>query len=360
MSKNNFITDYDRKIVLEDGREYYGYGFGASCDRVCELVFNTSMVGYQEIISDPANCYQAVVMTYPLIGNYGIADDDFERCVPVIGGLIVRDYNDHPSNFSYTRTLSEVMEESGVPGIYGFDTREITKSIRDNGSCKVLFTSADTPIESALEMIKTTEIPHDAVSKLSTRKRWYSRTHNPRFNVVAIDCGVNLNAIKSLKDCGCNVTVVPWNTTAEEIDSIHPDAVYVSGGPGDPAELPETVETIKALIGKYPMCGISLGHELICLAFGAATYKMKLGHRGSNHPIKCLSSGKISFATQNHGYAVNAESLSGTALSVTHIDALDDTVEGVQCPKERVFSVQYQPNYSEFFSKLVNLINESR
>ncbi len=360
MSRNNFITDHNRKIVLEDGSEFYGYGFGANVDRVCELVFNTSMVGYQEIISDPANYCQAVVMTYPLIGNYGISDDDFERCVPVVGGLIVRDYNDHPSNFSYTRTLSEVMEDNGVPGIYGFDTRALTRKIRDNGSCKVLFTNADTPLDVAKDIINNAEIPHDSVSKVSTRKRWYSRTHNPQFNIIAIDCGINHNAIKSMKDCGCNVTVVPWNTTSDVIEAMHPDAIYVSGGPGNPADIPETVETVQQLIGKYPMCGISLGHQLICLALGATTYKMNLGHRGSNHPIRCTLDSSLIFASQNHGYAVDADSIGNTALQITHIDALDNTLEGVQCEEKRVFSVQFQPDYSEFFRKLVNLINESR
>ena len=178
---------FDRKIILEDGSEYLGYGFGSTNDRVCEIVFNTSMVGYQEIVSDPSYTYQMVVMTYPLIGNYGITDEDYESKNLTIGGLIVRDYNDMPSNFRYTKTLSEVMEESGIPGIYGVDTREITRSIRDIGSRRVLICGVDTPVEKGLEIIKNTPVLHDAVSKVSCAKRWYSRTSNPKFNVVAVD-----------------------------------------------------------------------------------------------------------------------------------------------------------------------------
>ena len=181
------FEQYDRKIVLEDGTEFYGRGFGSECERVCELVFNTAMLGYQEIISDPAYTYQAVVMTYPIIGNYGTCDDDFESKVPTIGGLVVREYNDVPSNFRTTKTLNEVMEDYNIPGIEGLDTRELTRHIRDNGTCKVLFTSIDTPKEKALEILGATEIPTNAVEVVSCKKRWYSRTANAKYNVVAID-----------------------------------------------------------------------------------------------------------------------------------------------------------------------------
>ena len=209
--------DFNRKIVLEDGSEYYGYGFGYHTDRVCEIVFNTSMVGYQEIVSDPSYTYQMVVMTYPLIGNYGITDEDFETKVPTIGGLVVREYNDLPSNFRYTKTLSEILEENKIPGIWGVDTRKIGRSIRDLGSRRVYITDIDTPKEEALRIIKETPIPKDAVSKVSCKKRWYSRTSNHQYNVVAIDCGIKLNIVRSLNARRCNVTIVPWNTTAEEI-----------------------------------------------------------------------------------------------------------------------------------------------
>lgn len=332
-----------KKIVLEDGSEYLGYGFGADLESVCEVVFNTSMVGYQEIISDPSYTYQMVVMTYPLIGNYGIADDDFETKIPTIGGLIVKEYNDMPSNFRYTKTLSEILEENNIPAICGVDTRKLTRSIRDLGSRKVLITDIDTPKERAMEILASTPVPTDAVKKVSCRKKWYSRTANSRFNVVAVDCGIKLSIIRSLNKRGCNVTVVPYNVTAEEIEGLRPDGVFFSNGPGDPENVTETVELIKQIKGKYPIFGICLGHQMISLAYGAKTYKLKFGHRGGNHPVKNLTSGKIEITSQNHSYAVDKESLDGTGLKVTHINLLDMTVEGVENAADRIFSVQYHP-----------------
>lgn len=335
--------EMDRKIVLEDGSEYKGFGFGYKCDSVCEIVFNTSMVGYQEIVSDPSYTYQMVVMTYPLIGNYGIADEDYETKIPTIGGLIVREYNDLPSNFRYTKTLSEIMEEHHIPGIYGVDTRKITRSIRDLGSRKVLITSIDTPKEEALKIIKNTEIPKDAVSKVSCKKKWYSRTVNPKFNVVAVDCGIKLNIIRSLNERGCNVTVVPYNTKPEEVIAMQPDGIVLSNGPGDPEDVVPVIELVKKLKGKFPIFGICLGHQMISLAYGAKTYKLKFGHRGGNHPVLNLQTGKIAITSQNHSFAVNEESLKGTGLVATHINLLDKTIEGVKCQKDKVFSVQYHP-----------------
>lgn len=335
--------EFDRKIVLEDGSEYAGFGFGYNTDRVCEIVFNTSMVGYQEIVSDPSYTYQMVTMTYPLIGNYGITDEDYETKVPTIGGLIVREYNDNPSNFRYTKTLSEILEENHIPAISGVDTRKITRSIRDRGSRKVLITSIDTPHEDAMEILRNTEIPHDAVSKVSSRKKWYSRTANHRFNVVAVDCGIKLNIIRSLNRCGCNVTIVPWNTTTQEVMAMHPDGVFLSNGPGDPEDVTPVIQLVRELRGRVPIFGICLGHQLISLAYGAKTYKLKFGHRGGNHPVKNLLTGKIEITSQNHSYAVVPESVRGTGLEITHINLLDKTVEGVRCAEDKVFSVQYHP-----------------
>ena len=333
----------NKKIVLEDGAEYYGYGFGYDCDRVCEIVFNTSMVGYQEIISDPSYTYQAVVMTYPLIGNYGITDEDYETRTPTIGGLIVREYNDLPSNFRYTKTLSEVMEEYKIPGVSGLDTRKLTRSIRDLGSRRVLITSADTAVEDALEIIRNTPVPRDAVSRVSCKKRWYSKTANARYNVVAIDCGIKLNIIRSLNARGCNVTVMPYNTPASEVEKMKPDGIFLSNGPGDPEDAVPVIELVKALKGKYPIFGICLGHQIISLASGGQTYKLKFGHRGGNHPVKNLETGKIEITSQNHSYAVRPESLENTGLEITHINLLDNTVEGVRDKASRIFSVQYHP-----------------
>ena len=367
MDKRLMSPEPDRKLVFADGTEYYGYGFGCDCDRVCEVVFNTSPVGYQEIISDPSYTYQAVVMTYPLIGNYGIADEDFETKIPTVGGLIVREYNDSPSNFRCTKTLSEVMEEYKIPGISGVDTRKLTRSIRDRGTRRALITSASTPVGEALEVLEAVKAPRDAVSRVSCRKRWYARTSGAAYSVVAVDFGIKLNIIRSLNRRGCNVTVVPYDTPSEEIIKMRPDGVFLSNGPGDPQDVPGAVELINMLKGRYPMFGICLGHQLIGLACGAETYKLKFGHRGGNHPVKNLTNGRVEITSQNHSYAVNRDSLSGTGLEITHINLLDNTVEGMECAADRVFSVQYHPESAPgpqdsayLFDKFVSLMKEAK
>lgn len=364
---NKMETTVKRKIVLEDGSEYFGTGFGHHCDKVCELVFNTSMVGYQEIVSDPSYTYQMVVMTYPLIGNYGIADDDFETKVPTIGGLIVREYNNKPSNFRYTRTLDEILEEYEIPGIEGIDTRMLTRKIRDFGNCKVLITDAETPHDEAMKILRETAVPTDAVSKVSCRRKWYSRTAHPKYDVVAVDCGIKLNIIRSLNKLGCNVTVVPYNTTAEDIAKLNPDGVFFSNGPGNPEDVQTVINLIKNIRGKFPLFGICLGHQLISLAYGAHTYKLKFGHRGGNHPVKNLDTGKIEITSQNHNYAVDSESVKDTKLRVTHINILDNTVEGVACDEDKVFSVQYHPESAPgpqdsfyLFNKFIGYMKEGK
>ena len=332
-----------RKIVLENGQEFYGEGFGAQCDAINEIVFNTSMVGYQEIVSDPSYTNQMVVMTYPLIGNYGITDEDYETKIPTIGGMIVREYNDSPSNFRYTKTLSEILEENGIPGISGVDTRKITRIIRSEGSQKVMITDPQTPKEEALTAMRAYELPKDGVARVSCKKKWYSRTANPAYHVVAVDCGIKLNIIRSLNKRGCNVTVVPFDTPAQEILNLKPDGVFLSNGPGDPEDVTPVIELVRVLRGKLPIFGICMGHQLISIACGAKTYKMKFGHRGGNHPVKNLLTGKIEITSQNHSFAVDKDSLGGTGLVPTHINLLDDTVEGAACPEDKLFSVQYHP-----------------
>lgn len=361
------MTDFNRKIILEDGQEYYGYSFGDTADKVCEIVFNTSMAGYQEIMSDPSYTYQAVVMTYPLIGNYGMADDDYETDRPTIGAFIVREYNDSPSNFRSTATLSDMMKKYSVAGIYGVDTRKLTRSIRDAGSRKVLITSADTSLEQGLEILKNSSIPTDAVSTVSCKETYTQKAENEKFRIVAIDCGMKKNIVRSLNKRGCTVTVVPWNTSAKEIEKLSPDGVFISNGPGDPTDVPETINTIKSLIGKYPIFGICLGHQIISLAYGAKTYKLKFGHRGGNHPVKNLETGKIEITSQNHSYAVDSESLKNTNLSVTHVNILDSTVEGVKCAEDKIFSVQYHPESAPgpqdsayLFDRFINLMQEEK
>ena len=337
------MKPYDKKIVLENGKEFYGYGFGADVTAINELVFNTSMVGDQEIISDPSYTDQMVCMTYPLIGNYGMTDEDYETKVPTMGGLIVREYNDLPSNFRYTKTLSEVLLEYDIPGISGVDTRMITRIIRDEGSQKVMICDANKPLVDALQMVRDYQIPTDMVSRVSCKKRWYSRTPNHKYDVVAIDCGIKHNIIRKLNEKGCNVTVVPFDTSADEIMKMQPDGLFLSNGPGNPEDVQPVINVVKELHGQLPIFGICLGHQMISLALGAKTFKMKFGHRGGNHPVMNIETGKIEITSQNHSYAVDVKSLEGTPLTLTHKNLLDDTAEGVESAENKLFSVQYHP-----------------
>ena len=359
------MKTFNKKIVLEDGEEYLGYGFGADKEAICEIVFNTSLVGYQEIVSDPSYTYQMVVMTYPLIGNYGITDEDYETKQPTIGGMVVREYNDLPSNFRYTKTLSEYLEENDIPGISGIDTRKLTRSIREKGSRKDIITDITTSKEDVIQKLNTYDIPKDAVSKVSCKKKWYSRTASYKYNVVAVDCGIKLNIVRSLNKRGCNVTIVPYNTTAKEIESLKPDGVFLSNGPGDPEDVKEVIKLVNELRGKYPIFGICLGHQMISLAYGAKTYKLKFGHRGGNHPVLNIETDKIEITSQNHSYAVDEKSLENTDLVVTHKNILDNTIEGVECKKDKVFSVQYHPESAPgpqdsgyLFDKFIKIMGE--
>ena len=359
------MKPYDKKIILENGKEFYGYGFGADRTAVNELVFNTSMVGYQEIISDPSYTDQMVCMTYPLIGNYGMTDEDYETRVPTMGGLIVREYNDLPSNFRYTKTLSEVLNEYDIPGISGVDTRMITRIIRSEGSQKVIICDADMPYDEAYKMLQDYVIPTDMVSRVSCKSRWYSRTPNHKFDVIAIDCGIKLNIVRKLNEKGCNVTVVPFDTTAEEIMKLRPDGLFLSNGPGDPENVQPVINVVKELCGKLPIFGICLGHQMISLALGAQTFKMKFGHRGGNHPVMNLETGKIEITSQNHSYAVSVDSLEGTPLTLTHKNLLDNTAEGVESAENKIFSVQYHPESAPgpqdstyLFDKFISLMSK--
>ena len=333
----------DKKLITEDGEQYYGRSFGADRDAVLELVFNTSTAGYQEILSDPSYTDQAVVMTYPLIGNYGMANGDYETDRPTTGAFIVREYNGEPSNFRAAETLGDVMKRYGIPGIFDVDTRKLTRSIRDKGSRRALITSADTPLEEGLKTIKNQPVPKDAVSRVSCKKIYTAGSPDLPYTVAAIDCGMKKNIVRCLNNKGCRVVVVPWDTPADGIKALNPDGIFISNGPGDPQDVPETVNTVKELVGKYPVFGICLGHQILSLAYGAKTYKLKFGHRGGNHPVKNIETGRIDITSQNHSYAVDVDSLQDTPLAVTHINLLDNTVEGVKCEADRAYSVQYHP-----------------
>ncbi|MCR5153416.1 MAG: glutamine-hydrolyzing carbamoyl-phosphate synthase small subunit [Lachnospiraceae bacterium] len=334
------------KLVLQDGAEFFGFSFGYEGDKLVEVVFNTSMVGYQEILSDPSYTYQAVVMTYPLIGNYGMCEDDYESKKPSMSALIVREICDTPSNFRCVDTLSEVMKKNGIVGMYGVDTRKLARHIREYGSCKAYITDAENDTNTIVNKLKEMKLPTDAVSKVSVQKPYEvfpEMGKKPLFTVVAIDCGMKLNIVRSLVKRGCKVIVVPWDTSSEEILKMAPDGIFISNGPGDPEDAVPTIEAVRQLKGKLPIFGICLGHQIISLAYGAKTYKLKFGHRGGNHPVKNLKTGKIEITSQNHSYAVLDSSVEGTGLCVTHINVLDKTIEGLECEKDRTFSVQYHP-----------------
>ena len=357
----------NRKLVLEDGSEFYGTGFGSDKEVVCEAVFNTSVTGYQEILSDPSYTDQAVVMTYPLIGNYGICDEDFESRRISPSALIIRDLNESPSNFRSTASLSELLSDNNVPGLYGVDTRRLVRCIRDRGSMKAMLTGEDTPKEEALKRLQSIELQKDAVRRVSCRKKWYSRTSNPAYSVAVIDCGMKSGIIRMLNEHRCNVTVVPFDAKAEEILSLRPEGVLISNGPGDPADVPETVETIRALRGKLPLFGICLGHQLIARAFGASTYKLKFGHRGGNHPVQETHTKKVCLTSQNHSYAVEESSLKGTGLEVSYVNLLDHTVEGLRSVREAVFSVQFHPesapgpgDAAELFTEFTKMMEKGK
>lgn len=366
-------TQNKRKLILEDGSEFVGYAFGSKEEKMFEIVFNTSMVGYQEIISDPSYTYQGVVMTYPLIGNYGMCKDDYETIVPTISGLIVREYCDEPSNFRAEKTLGEIMEAYGIVGIAGLDTRELARHIRDYGCCRAYVVPYARNSKDALMELRMWKPRTDAVDKVSTKEKYdyaskmQDKANGEKYHIVAIDCGMKMNILRELYKRDCKVTVVPWNTSAEEIESLKPDGVFISNGPGDPEDVTETIDTIRTLKGKYPIFGICLGHQIISLAYGAKTYKLKFGHRGGNHPVKNLKKDRVEITSQNHSYAVDERTIEGTGLSVTHLNLLDNTVEGVECVKDRVFSVQYHPesapgpqDSSYLFDEFISIIENSK
>ncbi|MBQ9544618.1 MAG: glutamine-hydrolyzing carbamoyl-phosphate synthase small subunit [Clostridia bacterium] len=363
----SFTKKPDRKIVTDDGREFFGYSFGADGEKALELVFNTSSAGYQEILSDPSYTDQAVILTYPLIGNYGIAEDDFEARDPGAGAMIVREYNPEPSHCRSAASLGEVMKNSGVIGISGVDTRELTRLIRDKGTQRAFITGAGTPVKKALAALKE-DPPRDAVKRVSRRNAEFFGKEKARLKVALIDCGVKKSIVDNLAASGCRVAVLPWNTPCEEILALKPDGVLVSNGPGDPADVPETIKAVAGLLGKVPLFGICLGHQILSLAYGAKTYKLKFGHRGGNHPVMEIGSRKkIEITSQNHSYAVDGKSLIGTPLEVTHVNLLDSTVEGVKSVRDRAFGVQFHPEGAPgphdgeyLFDRFVRMMKENK
>ena len=357
----------DKKLVLENGLEFAGYGFGADRNCVCELVFNTSVVGYQEILSDPSYTDKIIVMTYPPIGNYGITDEDFETRILQTGGLVVRDYCDTPSNFRYTKTVSELMEEQNIPGIYGVDTRMLTRIIREEGSQRAAIVSVEMSAEEAQKLIAETPANSELVRKVSCRKRWYSRTPNHRFDVVVVDCGVKQHVITALNRRGCNVVIVPFDTPAEVIESLNPHGLLIAGGPGAPQDVPQVIELISQLRGRMPMMGISLGHQLIALSYGAKVEKDLKGNHVGSYPIRNLCTNHIETSGMSHMFKLDEESLKNTPLEPTHVNVLDGAVVGTECRRDKVFSVEFHPegapgarDCAYLFDKFIKLMEENQ
>lgn len=333
-----------RLLILEDGSVYEGTAFGADHFQVGELVFNTGMSGYQEVLSDLSYCGQIVMMTYPMIGNYGINHDDFESLDPAVFGFVVRECCEQPSNFRSDYTLDEFLKMKNIPGIQGVDTRAITRKLRTSGTMRAIMADEGADVEEIVKILKNTELMHDQVARVSTRNPFPIPNRGRR--VVLMDFGAKLGIIRELSKRNCDLTVVPYDTDAQSILDLKPDGVMLSNGPGDPKDVPEAVATIRELMGKVPLFGICLGHQLISLASGANTVKLKFGHRGCNHPVINLTSGKVEMTSQNHGYAVELDSLEGTDLVMTHQALNDKSVEGVRHTKYPVFSVQYHPEAS--------------
>jgi len=354
-------------IVLEDGTVYEGWVFGAFGEKVGEIVFNTSMTGYQEILTDPSYKGQIVTMTYPLIGNYGVNSEDLESDGPKVEGFIVRDYSKMWSNWRGEESLEDFLKRQGIMGIEGVDTRALTRHIRVQGAMKGCISSEDMDSQRLLKKARewTGLIGQDMV-KYVTCKKPYKWSHEGRYKVVAYDFGVKRNILRILSRLGCEITVVPAWTKAEEVIELDPDGIFLSNGPGDPQGVPYAVEEIKKLLDKRPIFGICLGHQLLCLAFGGNTYKLKFGHRGGNHPVKDFITGRISITSQNHGFCVDPESLP-SEVEITHINLYDHTLEGIRHKELPIFSVQFHPEASPgphdaeyLFHEFIRLMEQRR
>lgn len=333
-------------LILEDGTTFTGTAFGSDEASIGQTVFTTGMTGYQETLSNPSNCGQMIVMTYPLVGNYGINRDDFESIKPAMNGIIVRELSDSPSNFRSDMTLGELLTMKGIPGIEGIDTRKLTRLLREKGPLKGMLTAAgeEENIEEKIAQVNAYKLPTDLVARVSTKRPYPSPGRAER--VVLIDYGMKHGILRELNKRDCDVIVVPYNTPADEIRSLFPDGIVLTNGPGNPEDVEGAVKTIKSLMGCAPLFGIGLGHQLLALAAGARIVKLKNGHRGSNHPVKDLVSGRTELTAQNHGYVVVEDSLEGTGLQITHRALNDGSIEGLESTSITAFSVQFYPEAS--------------
>jgi carbamoyl-phosphate synthase small subunit len=352
------------KLALENGTVFTGETFGADVETTGEVVFNTSMMGYQEILTDPSYAGQIVTMTYPLIGNYGVNFDDLESAKPQVAGFVVREYFDFYSNFRAKSSLGDWLAQHGIAGIQGIDTRMLTKILRTAGAMRGIISSSDFDDESLvakarrsqemsgwdLATVVTTQEPYawDEVDRTPFALAPLARSNRngKRWNVVVYDYGVKQNILRRLASYGCKLTVVPASYSAEKVLEMDADGIFLSNGPGDPAAVKYAIQNIKKLMGKKPIFGICLGHQLLALASGGKTFKLKFGHRGANHPVKNLITGDIEITSQNHGFAVDPKSLDPSQIEITHVNLNDGTNEGFRHRELPVFCVQYHPEAS--------------
>ncbi len=347
-------------LALADGRIFYGQAFGASGEISGEVVFNTSMSGYQEILTDPSYRGEIVTMTYPMIGNYGINKEDVESSKPHLSGFIVKEACDIPSNWRSEMSLGAYLKENNIIGLSGIDTRALVRHIRDKGAQTGILSTIDMDADSLVAKAQAAPsiVGQDLVQEVTCGKSYdwnegtwdladgYKKVEGPaKFKVVAYDFGIKFNILRNLVSKGCAVTVVPANTPAEEVLAMNPDGVFLSNGPGDPEPITYAQENIRKLLGKVPLFGICLGHQLLSIALGGKTYKLKFGHRGGNQPVRRGAGHNVEITSQNHGFAVDADSLQDDAV-VTHINLNDNTVEGLHHKTLPAFSVQYHPEAS--------------
>jgi len=334
-------------LGLEDGTIFRGSSFGATGQKCGEVVFNTSMAGYQEILTDPSYKGQIVTMTYTLIGNYGTNSGDVESRRPFVEAFVVKECSNLASSWRSEKTLDEYLKDNDIIGIEGIDTRALTRHIRLEGAMKAVISTEALDDASLVEKAKASPglIGRDLVKEVTSDKAGdWNKQGKPK--VVVLDCGVKFNILRELAACGCHVVVVPAKTRAKEILKLKPDGVLLSNGPGDPAGVPYVVETVKGLIGRIPIFGICLGQQMLGLALGGRTYKLKFGHHGGNHPVKDVRTGKVHITVQNHGFCVDIESLNKEDIEITHINLNDQTLEGIRHKKLPIFCVQFHPEAS--------------
>jgi carbamoyl-phosphate synthase small subunit len=335
------------RLIFEDGKVFFGKVFANGKDCNGELVFNTAMSGYQEVLTDPSYCGQIVMMTYPLIGNYGINEEDIESDKLHLKAFVVREYLDFPSNWRSTKSLKEYLEEHNILGIEGLDTRAITRYVREKGSQKVMVTASSKPLDELLSELATFPgmLGQNLAKEVTCSKpyKWNSDNKEKKYKVAVIDCGVKYNILRQLNDNGCECHVFPITITAKEILEQKYDGVFVSNGPGDPEPVVSAIKAVKELLGKIPIFGICLGNQILGLALGGKSYKLKFGHHGANHPVKNLKTGKVEITSQNHGFNLDMKSLNKEEIEITHINLNDNTVEGFKHKTLPAFSVQYHP-----------------